>query len=145
MNAVDYAVDVGIVETVVERGDIQPVPTPLSYLRGAMDIRGRIVPVVDLKRKFGISEQQDTSVDGIVVVFSVSSPELGSRTIGALVDEVSEVLTIDDVKLEEARAEDVGIWEKYVHGVIRMGDRMIVVVEPEAMFSVGEIEELKIQ
>ncbi len=144
MSGVEYAVDVCIVETVVERGEIMHVPTPLDYLRGAMDLRGSVIPVIDLSRKFKIAEGSSGAAGGIVVVFCVESGAAGPRRIGALVDEVSEVLSVDERAIETARSEEVSLWEEYVRGVIRVGGRMIVVVEPEGMFSIRELEEMKI-
>jgi purine-binding chemotaxis protein CheW len=137
MDGVEYAVDVRIVETVVEHGDIMSVPTPLKYMKGAMDLRGRIIPVVDLRKKFGLPELEDPD-GGIVVVISTG------LTVGALVDAVSEVMDIDEGRVESARGEAGALWERYVRGVIRIDGRMIVVIEPEGLFSIGEIAEMKI-
>jgi purine-binding chemotaxis protein CheW len=137
MDGVEYAVDVRIVETVVEHGDIMSVPTPLKYMKGAMDLRGRIIPVVDLRRKFGLADREDAE-GGIVVVISTG------LTVGALVDEVSEVMDIDEGRVEIARGEAGALWERYVRGVIRIEGRMIVVIEPEGLFSIGEIAAMKI-
>jgi purine-binding chemotaxis protein CheW len=137
MDGVEYAVDVRIVETVVEHGDIMGVPTPLKYMKGAMDLRGRIIPVVDLRKKFGLPDREDAE-GGIVVVISTG------LTVGALVDEVSEVMDIDEGRVEIARGEAGALWERYVRGVIRIEGRMIVVIEPEGLFSIGEIAAMKI-
>jgi len=143
MNGVEYAVDVGIVETVVEHGQIMPVPTPLKYLKGAMDLRGRVIPVIDLRRKFGLPDREDAS-GGIVVVFAVGQDARTASTIGALVDEVSEVMTIDEARLEAAKSEDIALWEEYVRGIVRFEERMIVVIKPEGLFSIKEIEEMRV-
>jgi purine-binding chemotaxis protein CheW len=144
MDGVEYAVDVRIVETVVEHGEIMAVPTPLRYMRGAMDLRGSIIPVVDLRRKFGLPDREDAD-GGIVVVFSAGSGGAGAGlTVGALVDAVSEVMDIDEDRVESARGEAGALWERYVRGVIRIEGRMIVVIEPEGLFSIGEISELRI-
>jgi purine-binding chemotaxis protein CheW len=144
MDGVEYAVDVRIVETVVEHGEIMSVPTPLKYMKGAMDLRGRVIPVVDLRKKFDLPDRADAR-GGIVVVFAAGSGGGGAGlTVGALVDEVSEVLDIDEGRVESARGEALALWERYVRGVIRLEGRMIVVIEPEGLFSIGEIAEMKI-
>jgi purine-binding chemotaxis protein CheW len=137
MDGVEYAVDVRIVETVVEHGEIMGVPTPLKYMKGAMDLRGRVIPVVDLRRKFGLPDREGED-RGIVVVISTG------LTVGALVDAVSEVMDIDEGRVESARGEAGALWERYVRGVIRIEGRMIVVIEPEGLFSLGEIAQMKI-
>jgi len=144
MKGVEYAVDVGIVETVVERGEIMPVPTPIAYLKGAMDLRGSVIPVIDLSRKFGIEQAESGLAGGVVVVFSADSAGEESRRIGALVDEVSEVLSIDDEKVETANSNEGALWEKYVRGVFRLDGRMIVIIDPESMFSIRELEGMAI-
>jgi purine-binding chemotaxis protein CheW len=144
MDGVEYAVDVRIVETVVEHGEIMSVPTPLKYMKGAMDLRGRVIPVVDLRKKFDLPDREDAD-GGIVVVFAAGAGGEGAGlTVGALVDAVSEVLDIDEGRVESARGEAVALWERYVRGVIRIEGRMIVVLEPDGLFSIGEIAEMKI-
>jgi len=144
MNGVEYAVDVKIVETVVERGDTTPVPTPVEYMRGVMDLRGRVIPVIDLRRKFGLPARADEG-RSVVIVFAVAGEGEGAKslTVGALVDEVSEVMTIDEGSVEESRGEGAALWERYVRGIVRADNRMIVLVEAEGLFSIKEIEALR--
>lgn len=140
LNGVEYAVDVRIVETVVEHSATVAIPSPVEYMRGVMDLRGRVVPVIDLRKKFGLPESTDDSRACVIVI----SVEDGARhlAVGALVDEVSEVVTIDDASIETARSEGVALWERYVRGVVRLDERMIVVIGIEGLFSLHEIEAL---
>jgi purine-binding chemotaxis protein CheW len=143
LNGVEYAVDVGIIETVVEHGDTTVVPTPVEYMKGVMDLRGRVIPVIDLRKKFGLPERAKGDSGTIVIVFAVEDGEKRLLTVGALVDEVSEVLTIEEGELEAARADGVALWEGYVRGVVRLADRMIVVIEADGLFSLRELEALR--
>jgi purine-binding chemotaxis protein CheW len=142
LNGVEYAVDVKIVETVVEHTATTEVPSPVEYMRGVMDLRGRVVPVIDLRRKFGMPESEDPSRSSIMV-FMVEAEDKRPLTIGALVDEVSEVVTIEEGSVESARDEGVALWERYVRGVIRFEERMIVVIGADGLFSIREIEALR--
>jgi purine-binding chemotaxis protein CheW len=142
LNGVEYAVDVRIVETVVERADTTAVPSPVEYMRGVMDLRGRVVPVIDLRRKFGLPESEDSSRSSIIV-FMVEDEDRKTLTVGALVDEVSEVVTIEEGSIDSARAEGVALWERYVRGVVRFEGRMIVIIGADGLFSIREIEALR--
>jgi purine-binding chemotaxis protein CheW len=142
LNGVDYAVDVKIVETVVERSPMTAVPTPVEYMKGVMDLRGRPIPVIDLRRKFGFPECADSGL-GCVIVISAEDGEKRRATVGALVDEVSEVITIAEESVESSLAGGADLWERYVRGIIRLEGRMIVLIEAEGLFSIGEIEALR--
>jgi purine-binding chemotaxis protein CheW len=141
LNGVEYAVDVKIVETVVANSATTAVPTPVEYMKGVMDLRGRVVPVIDLRRKFGLPESEDTSRASIIV-FMVEADGKKMLTVGALVDEVSEVVTIEENSVEAARNEGVALWERYVRGVVRFEERMIVIIEVDGLLSLREIEAL---
>ncbi|HUX42000.1 MAG TPA: chemotaxis protein CheW [Rectinemataceae bacterium] len=143
LNGVEYAVDVTIVDTVVEDGETTAVPSPVDYMKGVMDLRGQVVPVIDLRKKFGLPEAQDRS-RASVIVFTVESGDNRSFTVGALVDEVSAVVTIEEASIEKARSEGVALWERYVRGVVRFEERMVVIVEAEGLFSIREIEALRL-
>jgi purine-binding chemotaxis protein CheW len=142
MNGVEYAVDVRIVETVVERGETTSVPTPVEYMRGVMDLRGRVVPVIDLRLKLGLPASEDEG-RSVVIVFEVAGGERGALKVGALVDGVSEVMTIDEAAVEGALGGESALWERYVRGIARVDGRMIVLVEADALFSLREIEAIR--
>jgi purine-binding chemotaxis protein CheW len=151
LDGVEYAVDVRIVEAVVEYEGATLVPTPLAYMRGVMDIRGRILPLIDLRRKLGLSPRDDTT-GASVIVFGVpgnsgvvAAPgEESLLAIGALVDAVSEVLTIDEAGLEAAGDAEVALWERFVRGIARVEGRMVVIIRPEGLFSLEEIASLRV-
>lgn len=142
MNGVEYAVDVRIVETVVERGETTPVPTPVEYMRGVMDLRGRVVPVIDLRLKLGLPASGDEG-SSVVIVFEVAGGERGALKVGVLVDGVSEVMTIDEAAVESAGGGESALWERYVRGIVRVDGRMIVIVEADGLFSLREIEAIR--
>lgn len=141
LKGVEYAVDVTIVETVVEYSCAMAVPSPVEYMRGVMDLRGRVIPLIDLCRKFGLAVSEDTS-RSCVIVISVDDGKGGQLSVGALVDEVSEVVTFEDGSVEAAKSGGVSLWERYVSGIVRLEGRVIVVIEVEGLFSAREIEAL---
>jgi purine-binding chemotaxis protein CheW len=142
LNGVEYAVDVRIVETVVERGATMAVPTPVGYMKGVMDLRGRVIPVIDLRKKFRLPECESAGRES-VIVFAVEDGDRRTLTVGALVDDVSEVLSIEEDRVEAVRAGGVALWERYVRGIVRLEERMVVLIEVDGLFSLAEIEALR--
>jgi purine-binding chemotaxis protein CheW len=138
---VEYAVDVSAVETVVDHGSVLPVPSPLPYMRGVMDLRGRVIPVIDLRRKFGLPGVADCGSMPVIVI-SVADGGKKDFLVGAFVDEVSEVLSISDEAVEASRGDGANLWERYVRGIARFDGRMIVMIGVEGLFSLKEIESL---
>lgn len=139
LNGVEYAVDVRMVETVVESSAVTKVPTPIDYMKGVMDLRGEVIPIIDLRRKFGMPSS-DGAAQAYVIVISADGGEERKLSIGALVDEVSEVVSLDEGRIEATRGDEASLWERYVRGVVRLEERMIVVIAVDGLFSIREIE-----
>jgi purine-binding chemotaxis protein CheW len=137
---VEYAVDVSIVETVVEYAPLTSVPSPLEYMRGVMDLRGQVIPVIDLRKKFGMPGRESDEGTSVVVITVRSDEAL--VLIGAIVDAVSEVVNIAEGSLESSSGQEGALWERYVKGIIRQEGKMLVIIEPEGMFSFEEFSSL---
>jgi purine-binding chemotaxis protein CheW len=138
LDGIEFAVDVGVVETVVEFAGTTPVPTSLEYVRGVMDLRGRTVAVVDLRRKFGLSEGEPPP-GACVIVLALSQKDGGGETVGALVDGVSEVVALDDLHPEQDSEIRSELWRRYVRGIARVEGRMIVLIDSRGLFSLEEL------
>jgi purine-binding chemotaxis protein CheW len=135
---IEFAVDVRVVETVVEYTGTTPVPTPLEYVRGVMDLRGRTVAVVDLGRKFALTAKEPPP-GACVIVLALAIPLAGGETVGALVDAVSEVVSIDRIGTEEDHGERTELWRRYVRGIARVDGRMVILIDSEGLFSLNEL------
>jgi purine-binding chemotaxis protein CheW len=112
-------------------------------MRGVMDLRGKIVPIIDLRRKFGLPAVDDTN-QACIMVISVEAADKKPLLVGALVDDVSEVVTIDEDSVEAVRTDGVAFWERYVRGFVRFEKRMIVIIEADGLFSLREFEALRV-
>jgi purine-binding chemotaxis protein CheW len=146
LNGVEYAVDVRIVESVVQHEGATAVPTPLAYMRGVMDLRGQVIPLIDLRRKLGLPEREDTAGTSVIVFTVAGAGNDGAKKsliVGALVDGVSEVLTIDEALVETASGESMALWERFVSGIVRHEGRMIVIIEAKGLFSLEELDALR--
>jgi len=115
----EYAIDIGIIEMIVEKTDITSVPNSKDFIKGVMNLRGRIVPVIKLKKILNIEVENDEEADVIVT-------KVDKNEIGFLVDGVTEVMWVDPSDLNSSiKAEE----SKYFKGIIQKGNRVLVLID----------------
>jgi purine-binding chemotaxis protein CheW len=119
----EYGVDVRLVQEIIRVSEVTPIPRAPEFVKGVINLRGRIIPVVDLKRKLGLGAVEESRQARIVVV------KIRERLIGLLVDGASQVLRIPVSTIEAAPEEIVEIDMSYIRGVAKLVDRLIILVD----------------
>jgi purine-binding chemotaxis protein CheW len=119
----EYAVDVHVVQEIRRVTEITPVPRAPEFIRGVINLRGRILPVVDLKRKLHMGQVDIGRGSRIVVV------RLRDRLLGLLVDGAHQVLKVPRSKIEPPPEEVVAGGGDYIRGVAKLDDRLIILVD----------------
>ncbi len=122
-----YAVDTHVVREIARMQAIAPVPNTPGYLDGVTNLRGRIIPVVDLRMRFSMPAATHTSKTRIVIV------ELADNLIGLVVDAVNEVRTIREDEIDDAvvTAEIDG---DFISGMLKLPDRLIILLDLAKVF-----------
>jgi purine-binding chemotaxis protein CheW len=119
----EYGVDVKFVQEIRRVGEITPVPRAPEVIRGVINLRGRILPVVDLKRKLGLGEVETTKASRVVVV------RLRDRVMGLLVDGASQVLKVPTAAIEPPPDEVVEKGDESIRGVAKLEARLIILLD----------------
>jgi purine-binding chemotaxis protein CheW len=119
----EYGVDVRQVQEIRRLSEITTVPRAPEFIRGVINLRGRILPVLDLKRKLGLGEVEAGRATRIVVV------RVGERLLGLLVDGASQVLKVPVSRIEPPPEEVLEKGGDYIRGVAKLEDRLIIVVD----------------
>ena len=119
----EYGVDVKLVQEIIRVTEITPVPRAPEFIRGVINLRGRIIPVLDLKRKLGLGDVAQGRASRIVVV------KVRERLIGLLVDGASQVLKVPLPSIEAAPEEVVQIDDNFIRGVAKLEARLIILVD----------------
>lgn len=144
IGAEEYALDIASVQEIKEVVPITRVPRTPPYITGVFNLRGRIVPVVDLKMRLGFGRSEFTPETRIVVV------EDADRPVGIVVDEVTETLSIDAEAVDALSAAaaagagaagagtDAGA--EYVEGVAKIGDRLVILLNLDGILNGGRYE-----
>ncbi len=114
----EYGIEILKVKEIIGLMDITPVPRTPHYVRGVINLRGKIIPVIDLRMKFDMEMQENTPETCIIVV-DVAGPK-GIISIGLLVDAVSEVLDIEQKEIEGPPAFGSGIEVDYILGIAKV-------------------------
>jgi purine-binding chemotaxis protein CheW len=130
----EYGVDILKVQEIRGYEKVTPIPRSPDFLKGVVNLRGTIVPVIDLRIKFALP---DPSYDSLTVVIVL---RIAGRTVGAVVDGVSDVVQLgaNDVK-EPPRLGSI-VDSSYLAGVATQGVRMILALDIEKLLSAGELD-----
>ncbi|PID58377.1 chemotaxis protein CheW [candidate division KSB3 bacterium] len=109
----EYAIDISLVKEII-KPTVEPTPVPQSrhFVEGVIDLRGDIIPIIDLKKRFNI-EEDDTEFTRILVI------KREDIIVGFLVDSVTEVIRIRENMIQDAPGRVVGIDQKYIWGVTK--------------------------
>ena len=132
----EYAVPILSVHEINRMMEITRVPQAPDFLDGVINLRGKIIPVVDLRTRFGLPRQERNSDNRIVVV------EVRGRVIGFTVDRVNEVLRVNQNIVDETPTIG-GIEADYVRGVGKLEDRLLIMLDLEALFADAELDALE--
>lgn len=126
-----YAVDILCVEEIRSWEKPTKIPNSASYVKGVINMRGVIVPIVDLRLKFGIGEAVYCETT-VVIVLSYESDE-SSRTIGFVVDAVSDVLDADESDIKPAPPLGGVIPHHFINGMVNVGDGVVTLLDIKAL------------
>jgi len=123
----EYAVPISQVYEIVRVGNITMVPNSPSYMEGVINLRGKVLPVLNLRKRLNLSGKDITKSSRIVVT------EVGSKVIGLLVDAVSHVIKVSSEFVETAPEEVLEIDTDYITGVGKLKDRLIILLDLEKL------------
>jgi purine-binding chemotaxis protein CheW len=132
-----FALDIGKVREVLDFAEITRVPRMPDFLRGVINLRGSVVPVVDLRVRFGMPRTEKT-VDTCVIITEVTLD--GAITVlGALADSVQEVLDIDPDHIEPPPRIGSRLHTEFITGMGKHGERFIIILDIDKIFSGDEL------
>jgi len=123
-----YGIDIMQVNEIVKLQEITKLPNTPDYVEGIINLRGKVIPIVDLKVKFKLGRQERNDDTRIIVV------NANNKIIGILVDEVSEVLRINDEQIDVSIDISLAINDDYVRGVAKVNDRLVILLNLEQIF-----------
>ncbi len=121
---------------------ITRVPKTPAFIRGVINLRGKVIPVVDLRLKFGMCHKDDTDRSCIIVV--QVSRDGRQITMGTIVDEVSEVLDIQSGQIENAPEFGAAVDTTFILGIGKVGSKVVLLLDVDRVMSTRETAEISL-
>ena len=137
----DYGIGIRKIKEIIGMMPVTPVPRTPEFVKGVINLRGKIIPVVDLRLRFGMVEMDYTERTCIVVVEIES--QAGVLTTGIVVDSVSEVLNIKAESIEDAPAFGAGVDTHYILGMAKVEGRVKILLDIDQVLRSEEMSILK--
>jgi purine-binding chemotaxis protein CheW len=131
-----FGIDISAVEGIVKLQEITKVPKAPDYLEGITSLRGSVLSVIDLHKRFGMPEHKKTNETRIVVA------QVGSLKVGMIVSGVSEVLTIDDSVIEPPPAMISNVNQAFITGVAKIDTRLVILLDLEKVLTAKEADQI---
>jgi len=128
----EFGVDILKVQEINRMINITQVPNSPHYVDGVINLRGKVIPIIDLRTRMGIARKQRDKDTRIIVV------ELEGKTVGFVVDSVSEVLRIPASITEPPPVLTMGVNTEYITSVAKLDDRLIILLDLEKVLSTSE-------
>ena len=130
----EYGIEILRVREIIGLMDITTVPQTPDYMKGVINLRGKVIPVIDLRMKFSMQEEIHTQETCVIVV------EVNNTSIGIIVDSVSEVLDIKSGDIEETPSFGQGIDTNFIMGLGKVKEQIIILLDIESVLSSDELE-----
>ena len=135
-----FAIDIRSVREIIQYGSLTVVPLMPEFVRGVINLRGAVVPVIDLQSRFGRPVAQ-MGKKTCVIIFDVG-PDGDKVELGLLVDAVSEVIDIAPSQIEPPPQFGTSIAREYILGLGKVGSQFIVILEPERALNIDDMAAL---
>ena len=123
----EYGLEILKVQEIIGMMDITPVPRTPEYIRGVINLRGKVIPVMSLARRFGVPDRDDTSLTCVIVI--ELAREGGSITMGIVVDEVSEVININAEHIEAPPDLGGASGDSFLRGMGKVDGKVVILLD----------------
>ena len=133
----EYGVDIAQVQEINRMVAVTHVPRAPQFMEGVINLRGQLIPIIDLRARFGMPRAEHTKNTRIVVT------EIGAKRVGMVVDSLSEVLRLPVDQIEDAPEMLTGVDTEYIRGVGKIEDRLIILLDLGRIVSGAEKRELE--
>ena len=132
----EFGVDILKVQEIIRTMEITKVPKAPDFVEGVINLRGKVIPIIDLRRRFGLSSKEHDKHTRIIVI------EINNMIVGFVVDSVSEVLRIPASTVEPPPAVVAGMESEYISGVGKLQDRLLILLDLDRLLSNEDLDVL---
>lgn len=135
-----YGIDIMSVDGIVRVEDVRTIPNAPVYVEGIFNLRGDIIPIINLHKRFHLSRaalsEEDQLLSGFIII------EINGMKLGVVIDKISRVLTVDMAKMQPPPQMISGIGAEYIQGVFNREDGYLIVLDIQRLFDPKELQQL---
>ncbi len=128
----EYGIEITKVQEIILFGQITRVPQTPHFIKGLINLRSTVIPVVDLRLRFGLAAEEPTDETRIMVV------NVGGKTLGVIVDAVSEVLRVSQEQIVPPPPTVVGVGHEYLTGLVKLDNRLLILLNIDKILDQDE-------
>jgi len=136
----DYGIDIMAVDSIVRVQDIRAIPNAPGYVEGIFNLRGDIIPVINLHKRFHLKKaelsEEDEQLSGFIVI------DINGMKLAVIIDKVSRVVSIDTSKIQPPPQMISGIGAEYIQGVYNKEDGYLIILDINRLFDPKELKQL---
>ena len=132
-----FAIDISQVREVLDYTTVTKVPRTPPFMRGVINLRGNVVPVVDMRVKFDMTAAE-TTVNTCIIIVEISVDD-ETTILGAMADSVQEVLELEPGQIEPPPRIGTRLNTEFIHGMGKRGDQFIMILDIDKVFSASEL------
>lgn len=133
----EYGVDILKVQEILNLPKITTLPKASEFILGVIDLRGKILPIVDLSKRFGIEVNRTSNATQSIVV------KIKGKEVGLAIDSVSHVVKVESDDIEPPPAIVKGISGRYIVGIAKVSEEFVVILDIDQIFSASELSALE--
>ena len=135
-----YGIDIMSVDSIVRVQDIRAIPNAPSYVEGIFNLRGDIIPVINLHKRFHLKKatlsEEDEQLSGFIVI------EINGMKLAVIIDKVSRVVAVETEKIQPPPQMISGIGAEYIQGVYNKDDGYLIILDIDRLFDPKELKQL---
>ncbi len=129
----EYGMDILRVQEIKRMMSITRVPSTPAFIKGVINLRGSVLPVMDLRTRLELAEDELTEASRIIVVL------VNDGIVGFIVDEVVEVTTVNPKDVEAASALSGGLSSEYISGIAKSDNRLFIMLNPDTIVNIAQV------
>ncbi len=130
----EYGIEITKIREIILISEITQVPQTPHYVKGLINLRSTVIPVIDLRARFGMPEEELTDESRIMVL------NVGTKTIGIIVDAVSEVLRVTADQIAPPPATVAGLGREFLTGLVKLENQLLILLDVDKIFGEEEVD-----